>query len=61
MHLAFRLAPNEVVVLDESAMVSTKDLARLVRTVQQAGGKLVLLGDHRQLGAVDAGGLFRFW
>jgi conjugative relaxase-like TrwC/TraI family protein len=56
---AFRLAPNEVVVLDESAMVSTKDLARLVQTVQQAGGKLVLLGDHRQLGAVDAGGLFR--
>jgi hypothetical protein len=56
---AFRLAPADVVVLDESAMVSTKDLARLVRAVQHAGGKLVLVGDHRQLGAVDAGGLFR--
>lgn len=40
-------------------MVSTKDLVSLVRTVQRAGAKLVLLGDHRQLGAVEAGGLFR--
>jgi conjugative relaxase-like TrwC/TraI family protein len=56
---AFRLAPGEVVVLDESGMVSTADLARLVGAVQGAGAKLVLVGDHRQLGAVDAGGLFR--
>jgi hypothetical protein len=59
VHPAFRLAPDEVVVLDESGMVSTKDLVSLVRTVQRAGAKLVLLGDHRQLGAVEAGGLFR--
>lgn len=40
-------------------MVATADLTRLVRAVQRAGAKLVLVGDHRQLGAVDAGGLFR--
>jgi ATP-dependent exoDNAse (exonuclease V) alpha subunit len=56
---AFRLKPGEVVVCDEAGMASTKDLARLVGTVQRAGAKFVLVGDHRQLGAVDAGGLFR--
>ncbi|MGH9039527.1 MAG: ATP-dependent DNA helicase, partial [Acidimicrobiia bacterium] len=55
----FRLTPGEVVVCDEAGMVSTQDLARLVGVVQRAGAKLVLVGDHRQLGAVDAGGLFR--
>ncbi|MGH8973040.1 MAG: MobF family relaxase, partial [Acidimicrobiia bacterium] len=56
---AFRLTPGEVVVCDEAGMVSTQDLARLVGVVQRAGAKLVLVGDHRQLDAVDAGGLFR--
>jgi conjugative relaxase-like TrwC/TraI family protein len=55
----FRLTPGEVVVCDEAGMVSTQDLARLVGVVQRVGAKLVLVGDHRQLGAVDAGGLFR--
>ncbi|MGH9068257.1 MAG: AAA family ATPase, partial [Acidimicrobiales bacterium] len=53
------LRPGEVVVLDEAAMVSTKDLARLVELVQGAEGKLVLVGDHHQLSSVGAGGLFR--
>jgi conjugative relaxase-like TrwC/TraI family protein len=56
---AFRLAAGEAVVLDEASMVSTKDLVRLARAVRATGGKLVLVGDHRQLGSVDAGGLFR--
>jgi ATP-dependent exoDNAse (exonuclease V) alpha subunit len=40
-------------------MVSTRDLARLVLLVDAAGAKLVLIGDHHQLGSVEAGGLFR--
>ena len=40
-------------------MVSTRDLARLVLLVEAAGAKLVLVGDHFQLGSVEAGGLFR--
>ncbi len=56
---AERLAPGEVVVVDEASMVASRDLARLVETVQRVHGKLVLVGDHRQLGAVEAGGLFR--
>ena len=54
-----RLKPGEVVVCDEASMVSTRDLAQLVLHVEAAGGKLVLVGDHYQLGSVDAGGLFR--
>ncbi len=53
------LGRGEVVVSDEASMVSTADLAKLVDLVQGAGGKLVLVGDHHQLGAVEAGGLFR--
>ncbi len=40
-------------------MAATADLAALVDVVEAAGAKLVLVGDHRQLGAVEAGGLFR--
>lgn len=40
-------------------MVSTSDLARLVLLADTAGAKVVLVGDHYQLGSVDAGGLFR--
>lgn len=40
-------------------MVATRHLAALVDLVERAGAKLVLAGDHHQLGAVEAGGLFR--
>jgi len=47
-----------VLVVDESAMVDTRSLAALARAVEAAHGKLVLVGDHHQLGAVGAGGAF---
>lgn len=53
------LNPGEVIVCDEASMVSTRDLARLVLLADAAGAKVVLVGDHYQLGSVDAGGLFR--
>ncbi len=53
------LQRGQVVVCDEASMVSTRDLARLVLLVEDAGAKLVLVGDHYQLGSVEAGGLFR--
>ncbi len=55
----WRLHRGEVVVVDEAAMVSSADLARVVVLTNQAQAKVVLVGDHRQLGAVEAGGLFR--
>lgn len=53
------LQRGQVVICDEASMVSTRDLARLVLLVEDAGAKLVLVGDHYQLGSVEAGGLFR--
>jgi len=52
------LQRGEVVICDEASMVSTRDLARLGLIVEDAGAKLVLVGDHYQLGSVEAGGLF---
>ena len=53
------LIPDEVVICDEASMVATRELAALAVLVSKADGKLVLIGDHLQLGAVEAGGLFR--
>lgn len=48
-----------VVVVDEAGMVGTRALAELARVVDRARGKLVLVGDPRQLPEIDAGGAFR--
>jgi len=52
------LPSGAVVVVDEAAMVGTRQLATLLGHVVDAGGKLVLVGDPRQLPEIDAGGLF---
>jgi conjugative relaxase-like TrwC/TraI family protein len=54
-----QLQPGEVIDCDEASMVSTRDLAQLVLHAEAAEAKVVLVGDHYQLGSVDAGGLFR--
>ncbi|HET9731678.1 MAG TPA: MobF family relaxase [Acidimicrobiales bacterium] len=58
-HRRTTINPGEVIVCDEASMVSTRDLARLVLLADAVGAKVVLVGDHYQLGSVDAGGLFR--
>lgn len=45
-----------VLVVDEAGMVGTRDLAALNKAAAAAGGKLVLVGDHRQLSEVKAAG-----
>lgn len=47
-----------VLVVDEAGMVGTRDLAWLTDVTQQAGVKLVSIGDPAQLPEIDAGGLF---
>jgi conjugative relaxase-like TrwC/TraI family protein len=53
-----RLPPRCVLVVDEAAMVGTRQLARLLDHAQAAGTKVVLVGDHHQLAEIDAGGAF---
>jgi conjugative relaxase-like TrwC/TraI family protein len=52
------LQQGTLVVVDEASMVSTADLAWLVDQVERSDGKLVLIGDPKQLPSVDSGGLF---
>ena len=48
-----------VLVVDEAGMVPTRQLAQLLDATAAVGGKLVLVGDHRQLPELEAGGAFR--
>lgn len=48
-----------VLVLDEAGMVPTRQLVSLLDHVERADGKLVLVGDSRQLPELEAGGAFR--
>ena len=53
------LPSGVVLVVDEAGMVGTRQLAAVSDLVEQAEGKLILIGDDRQLSEIDAGGLFR--
>lgn len=46
-------------IVDEASMVSAKDMARLLKQAEQAGARVVLVGDAKQLGSVEAGAAFR--
>jgi AAA domain len=48
-----------VLVVDEAGMLGSRKLARLLNHAHQAQAKVVLVGDDRQLAAIDAGGGFR--
>jgi conjugative relaxase-like TrwC/TraI family protein len=54
-----RLDRHSVVVVDEAAMVGTRTLAQLLGHAGRAGSKVVMIGDDRQLAAIDTGGAFR--
>jgi ATP-dependent exoDNAse (exonuclease V) alpha subunit len=53
------LDTRTVLVVDEAGMLGSRKLARLLEHAQQAEAKVVLVGDDRQLAAIDAGGGFR--
>jgi hypothetical protein len=54
-----QLDPRTVLVVDEAGMLGSRKLARLLEHAQRAQAKVVLVGDDRQLAAIDAGGGFR--
>jgi conjugative relaxase-like TrwC/TraI family protein len=53
------LDARTVLVVDEAGMVGSRKLTRLLEHAQRAEAKVVLVGDDRQLAAIDAGGGFR--
>ncbi|MFC4943318.1 MobF family relaxase [Pseudonocardia sp. GCM10023141] len=52
----FRLRAGDLLVVDEAGTASTPDLVAIHRFCELAGAKLLLVGDHKQLVAVGAGG-----
>jgi len=52
----WRLRRGDLVVVDEAGMTATGDLAEIERRCDEAGAKLLLVGDPRQLAAVGPGG-----
>lgn len=52
------LSASDVIVLDEAGMVGAKTFRRIQKHVDAAGGKLVAVGDPKQLEAIEAGGPF---
>jgi hypothetical protein len=53
------LDSRTVLVVDEAGMLGSRKLARLLDHANDAGAKIVLVGDDKQLASIDAGGGFR--
>lgn len=49
---------NDVVVIDEAGMVDSRTVHSLITYALEAKAKLVLIGDTKQLQAIEAGGAF---
>jgi hypothetical protein len=50
---------NQVILVDEAGMISTRDMNRLFDVAEKQNARVVLLGDYRQHASVDAGDAFR--
>lgn len=55
-HQRLELSHRHVVVLDEAGMADDRDVAMVFTASSLAGAKVVMVGDDRQLGAIDPGG-----
>ena len=56
---ADKLTSKDIVVIDEAGMIGSRQTAALIEHAVQVGAKVVLIGDTRQLQAIDAGAAFR--
>ncbi len=53
------LSSKDIVVIDEAAMVGSRQMHHILNYIHEAGAKAVLVGDQLQLQPIDAGGIFR--
>ena len=54
-----QLGPRDVLVIDEAGMIGTRQMERVLAHAEQAGAKVVMVGDPEQLQAIEAGASFR--
>ena len=57
-HGQLHIDEDTTVYFDEAGMADTDRLDRLTGTIEQAGAKLVVIGDAAQLPSIGAGGMF---
>jgi conjugative relaxase-like TrwC/TraI family protein len=55
-HGRISLTNRHVVVIDEASMADDQDVAAVLEAAGAVGAKVVMVGDDRQLGAIDPGG-----
>ncbi|TXI05398.1 MAG: Ti-type conjugative transfer relaxase TraA, partial [Rhizobium sp.] len=53
------LGRGDVFVVDEAGMISSQQMARVLKTAEDVGAKVVLVGDAMQLQPIQAGAAFR--
>lgn len=53
------LSPGDVLVIDEAGMIGSRQMERVLSAAEDAGAKVVLVGDPQQLQAIEAGAAFR--
>jgi conjugative relaxase-like TrwC/TraI family protein len=59
LHLPIKSLPkNELIVVDEAGMISSSQMKNLLEKVQQTNSRILLIGDTKQLAAVQAGSPF---
>ncbi len=57
-HGRWNLKPGQLVLIDEASLAGTLALDRITSHAASVGAKVVLIGDHAQLSAVETGGAF---
>ncbi|WP_435246457.1 MobF family relaxase [Streptomyces sp. NRRL F-5630] len=57
----YRIPPGALVIVDEAGMTANSDMDQVRALIEAAGAKCVPAGDHHQLTAVGAGGIFAQW
>jgi Ti-type conjugative transfer relaxase TraA len=53
------LTSRDVLVIDEAGMIGSRQMERVLSAANEAGAKVVLVGDPEQLQAIEAGAAFR--
>jgi conjugative relaxase-like TrwC/TraI family protein len=54
------LVENSVLIVDEAGQVSTRDLRKLIDLVENKKSKLILVGEDKQLDAIEHGGALKY-
>lgn len=58
LRLPVDIKPGDMIIVDEAGMASTENLSIITDIARETGAVVRFIGDHKQLDAVESGGLF---